>query len=100
MAAELAALISRGRQLLASRESPAAIEVFTQGYQIAVAAGDRPAAAHCMLGLARAEFAGRRLEEAAGHAALALEQLTALASPEVQHAADLIVQIDHNRYLR
>lgn len=67
---------------------------------MAVGSGDRPAAAHCMLGLARAEFAARRLDEAAEHAALALDLLTALASPEVQHAADLIVQIDHNRYLR
>jgi hypothetical protein len=93
-------LLSRGQQLLARRQGAAAAEVFAQAYALAVA-GDEPVpAAHALLGQARAEFAVHRLEAAARHAGTARDLLSALGLPEARHAADLLAQIDHHRYLR
>jgi len=92
-------LISPGQALLAGQRVPDAIQVFADAYAVAVAAGDRGAAARAMLGQAQAEFAVRPLSLAAEHAAAAVDLLTALAMPQAKHAADLLDQIDHNRYL-
>ncbi len=95
----MGALIGRGRALLAGRQALEAIQVFADAYALAVAVGDRRAAALALLGQARAEFTMRRLPVAAGHAGTALDLLTVLAMPEAKHAADLIAQIEHYRFL-
>jgi hypothetical protein len=92
-------LLSRGQALLAGHQALDAIQVFADAHAVAVGAGDRGAAARAMLGQAQAEFAVRRLSPAAEHAATALDLFTALAMPQARHAADLLTQIDHNRYL-
>lgn len=92
-------LLGHGQALLGGHRALDAIEVFADAYAAAVAAGDRGAAARALLGRAQAEFAVRRLSPAAEHAATALDLLTALALPQARHAADLLTQIDHNRYL-
>jgi hypothetical protein len=96
---DVAALIGRGRALLAGRQAPDAIRVFADAYALAMSAGERSTAALALLGQAQAEFAVRRLSDASGHAGTALDLLTVLAMPEAKHAADLIAQIDHYRFL-
>jgi len=92
-------LLAHGEALLARGDALDAVEIFAEVYSAAVSAGNPAVAARAMLGRAQAEFAMRRLAIAAEHAANAWESLTALGLPDARHAADLLVQIDHNRYL-
>jgi hypothetical protein len=96
---DVGALIGRGRALLAGRQALDAVRVFAEAYALAISAGERPAAALAVLGQAQAEFAVRRLSDASAHAGTALDLLTAQSMPEAKHAADLIAQIDHYRFL-
>jgi hypothetical protein len=95
----LQALVQRGDLALQERRWSTAEEIFAQVYDQSQVAGDRRLAARATLGQAQADFARRRLETAARLANVALDMLTELAAPEARQAADLLAQIDHNRYL-
>jgi len=92
-------LLARGRELLAQGALTDALVLFHEAYERALSTGDSHARALAMLGRARATFGLGRLAEAARDAGAARDMLAGPDPVEARHAADLVAQIDHHRWV-
>src|SRR5262249_25465751 len=77
-----------------------ALVLFHEAYEQAVSTGDSRARALAMLGRARATFGLGRLVEAARDAGAARDLLAEFDPDEARHAADLLAQLDHPRWVQ
>lgn len=93
------ALLARARARLEAGDADAAADAFAAAHCAAETADDPEGTALALLGGAQAAFAARRLSDAGRLGTRALQALSGLALPQAKQASELLVQVEHYRYL-